>query len=159
MPPLPTQPILRRRWKAVVAGLSLLAVLAVGGIACFLKFGDYPGAWYSTYPAADGDWALTRKARTAKPLIDALHHYHDRHGKFPANVSQLAPLLPAGAVNGAGQNVGGWLYRPSAASDTFDASLRLGWDPSLVYHGTATAGTWAFEPGDGDPERPVVLHP
>jgi predicted lysophospholipase L1 biosynthesis ABC-type transport system permease subunit len=74
-------------------------------------------------------------------------------------VTQLVPFLPAGAVSVAGNNVKGWTYRPTATADTFDASLRLGWDPSLVYHGTATAGTWAFEPGDGSPERPVILHP
>jgi hypothetical protein len=89
MPLLTIRPKLRRRWKAIAIGLVLLVAAAVVGIACFLKFGDYPGAWYSTYAAADGDWALTRKARTGTPMINALHRYHDQNGHFPQRVCYI----------------------------------------------------------------------
>ena len=68
-------------------------------------------------------------------------------------------MMPAGVVDVARGTAGGWTYPPPGKSDTFDLRLRMGWDPSLVYHGTAASGTWAFEPGDGSPERTIVLNP
>ena len=160
MSPLPIRQSLRRRWRAIIAIVLLLAVLAVGGLAYFFfEFGGLVGGFPPTYSASDGDWALTHKARSAKPLINALRQYHNQHGKFPADLSQLVPLLPAGSVDQAFNNVNGWTYFPSPTSDAFDAHLRLGWDPSLIYHGTAQTGRWAFEPGDGTPEKPIALNP
>jgi hypothetical protein len=160
MSPLPARQSLRRRWIALTAIVLFLAFLFVGGIAYFFfEFGGLVGGFPPTYSASDGDWALTHRARSAKPLINALRQYHSQHGKFPANLSQLAPLLPPGSLDASGNYVDGWTYFPSPTSDAFDADLRLGWDPSLVYHGAAQTGQWAFEPGDGTPEKPIALNP
>lgn len=153
---VPIRQTLRRRWKLIVVSLSLLAVS--GGIYFFL-FSDTIGGMRPTYAAADGDARLTRHAKTALPVIAALRQYHGQHNGFPEDVAQLGPLLPAGAVNLASHSVEGWTYFSAPKSDTFELSLRLGWDPSLVYHGSAASGTWAFEPGDGSPEKPIVLDP
>jgi hypothetical protein len=156
---LPNRKWLRKQWKAIATILILPAIATTGGIVYIIEFTDYPWVWRSTYVPSDGDWALTRKARTAMPMIDALHQYHRLHGNFPSDVSQLAQLLPVGSVNSAGTSVNGWIYDPLAKADTFRLSLKVGWDPGLVYHGTGTSGDWAFEPGDGDPETKIALHP
>lgn len=45
------------------------------------------------------DWryaeSVKADARSAKPLIDALWAFHDRHGTFPTSLEEIRPALPA----------------------------------------------------------------
>jgi hypothetical protein len=38
-------------------------------------------------------------------------------------------------------------------------SYRLGWDPDLKYYSDGSESRWVFSPGDGSPEKTIVLKP
>ena len=53
-----------------------------------------------------------------------------------------------------------WLYYTSPDHpDKCTLWRKLGWDPALVWRRHRGGGSWAYDPGDGTPERPLKLVP
>ncbi len=51
----------------------------------------------------------------------------------------------------------GWLYYTSPDHpDRCTLWRKLGWDPALIWRRHRGGGSWAYDPGDGTPERPLT---
>ena len=117
--------------------------------------GDWPGGMRPSYQPRDHDPELTAYARTALPIIRSIQRHREKTGRLPT-CDELQLLLPSDESAPKDCYVyRGWLYRPSAQYYTL--ARRLGWDPSLRF--CSKDGSWTFCPGDGSPEKPVVLQP
>jgi hypothetical protein len=143
-----------------LSGVGLL--LAVGLAAYLLVFSDWPGGMRPTYAAADYDARLTREAANAMPLIAALNRYHDEHAGFPAHaadfISYLVSVSPR-PLTASTDDMLGWRYAQGEKGVSYILSRKLGWDASLRYHYDASGTRWVFDPGDGSPERTIILKP
>jgi hypothetical protein len=152
-----------RHRRLLILGVGLIAVvfsvlLVVGVVLFVLHYPELsPGGVSSTYNAVNGDWFLTRKARSAVPYMTAIERYRADHGAVPGKAKDLATYLSPGMIT-AGGTLGGWNYSTDNAGG-YTLSLRLGWDPSLEYHWNSGIGTWSFSPGDGTPEKIIKLNP
>jgi hypothetical protein len=160
------------RWRRIIIGLAALGGLALVAWIAVLALAFGIGGVGSGYRARDGDLLLTQVARSGLPMIAALEAYRGEHGTYPDpakedDISRLARHLPAamGPVRR-----GGWLefqagsgprwtyYRSNRSASGYTLSLKLGWDPRLIYHSDG-GGRWEFDPGDGRETKTVVLHP
>jgi hypothetical protein len=115
---------------------------------------DWPGGMRPTYNAVDHDARLTREARTAAATIAALQRYHAEHNAFPADQAALAVFFPPTP-----NEMPSWRYNRSSDGSGYTLSLRLGWDPDLVYEFDGTQPHWIFSPGDGSPSKTIRLNP
>jgi hypothetical protein len=53
-----------------------------------------------------------------------------------------------------------WLYYASPDHpDKCTLWRKLGWDRALIWRRHRSGGSWAYDPGDGTPERPLKLVP
>lgn len=142
--------------KKVVA-LSLAAALASTA---------EPGA---AEPAGSGP-ALGEVAREARQVIAVIDWFYVQHRACPqpsrpAEIAALQADLGDGyAAEPQGQFVEirgismrqGWLYYASAAHpEKCTLWRKLGFDPALIWRRRGGTAYWAFDPGDGRPERPV----
>lgn len=135
------------RVKQVLVG-GLVAT-GLGGVAAFVAWCVYffPGGLRSSYNAVDGDFLLTREARTAKPIIAAIEAYRREHGHVPPDLT---------VVPGARETA--WRY-VAVNPRAYALSLKLGWDPDLRYEVEGEVARWVFEPGDGSTTRTIALTP
>lgn len=144
-----------RRLLFATAGVALLLLLlSFAGFAGLWFVYMWPGGVRPNYNAVDHDLLLTYRAGTAKPIIEAVERYRHEQGAYPRDMTALAPSepMPAGTTE-----IHGWAY--GASADGYTLSLRLGWDPSLEYVVEGAASRWVFNPGDGSPEKTIVLRP
>ena len=127
----------------------LVAVLAIAGCS------EWPGGMRPTYPARDHDPRLTEYAKTALPLIAAIEAYHDRTTYVPSSLTEIAEDLPDTPSLGANapDQWRGWFY--DSRNDEYTLTKKLGWDPALIFR--SSDASWIFYPGDGSPEKIVVL--
>jgi hypothetical protein len=130
--------------RAKAAGLAItLAAVAVGVGALIGGRLHLVGGLPPTYNVTDHDARLSQEAATAQPLITALASYRAEHGQFPAEISVL------------GVASDGWVYATQPSG--YVLSKKLGWDPTLHYRFEQGRARWVFEPGDGSPEREIIL--
>jgi len=130
----------RRYRRALWAlGLSVLVIpsCAVVGFYAYM----WPGGVHPGYRAVDHDLYLTYRARSAKPVIEAVERNRRENGAYPPSVT----------------DTGEWRYTRTA--DGYVLDLRLGWDPDLLYLVEGNASRWVFEPGDGTEAKTIVLSP
>jgi hypothetical protein len=142
--------------------LAGLAALAIALPVCFLVFSEWPGGMRPTYDAKDHDPRLTRVAATARPVIVALARYHNDHAAFPPEAGDLASYLPRPpeeAEQPGPEYLLGWHSFNLKRDGGYVISYRLGWDPDLKYYSDGSESRWAFSPGDGTPEKTIVLKP
>jgi hypothetical protein len=142
--------------------LLLLGLAGAGALYYLLVVCEFPGGMRPSYQARNYDPRLTREASTATPAIAALNRYRSQHSAFPAAASQLAPYLPPAYATTIGLKesyVGRWNYWKTDNGQGYRLSLRLGWDPFLYYQYDGSKGHWVFVPGDGSPEKPIILKP
>jgi hypothetical protein len=143
----------------------LLVLLAVAGVAVLHDISGapkFPGGMPPTYNAANYDPRLTREASTATVVIAALNRYRSKHSAFPAAASQLAPYLPYATAASSSLRHGfvcGWYYEKTSNGRGYALSRSLGWVPCLRYEYHGSKGRWVFVPGDGTPEKPLILKP
>jgi hypothetical protein len=153
-----------------------LAVLAGLGATAALVFAVYLGSiggLSGSYRARDGDILLTQIARTASPVIIALARFRAAHQRYPdpardQDLAELSASLPPGLK---ATRVGRWLafdvgagpvwqyYPDTRTGASYTLSIKLGWDPRLVYFAGSGAGRWVFDPGDGSEQKDIVLQP
>jgi hypothetical protein len=122
--------------------------------------GEGPGGMPPTYNAADFDARLTREAKTATPVIEALRRYQSEHRSFPEDASALRAYLPTSTVitgQPPNQAVAGWCYDRQEAG--FTLTRKIGWDPCLRYRCFNGSNEWVFLPGDGSPDKTILLKP
>jgi hypothetical protein len=149
-----------------------LGAVAVAGILAVLAYLLGLGGLHPGYRARGGDLLLTRIARGALPIIDALDRFRKDRGAYPAKTEAearvLAAYLPTSAkIIRAGNwlmfDAGGlspWIYYPVEADGwAYSLSIKLGWDPRLVYLRNRDGARWVFVPGDGSDERAIALRP
>jgi hypothetical protein len=159
-----------RRAILGLAAVALAALLTLGAAFAYL-FGL--GGLHPGYRARNGDVFLTRVARGALPVMDALDRYRAANGTFPhpslaAEEAAIAAYLPSNVkIIRAGRwlvfEAGGlspWIYsRAAADGSAYSLSIKLGWDPRLVYRHSRDGAQWIFEPGDGSDVQPIALRP
>jgi len=158
-----------RRWEMLgLGGLVLILGVPVAGIL-LLRACEYPGGMRSDYPARDFDPRLTRIARTALPIMEALERYHGKTGSYPASLTELRAYLPVGAeineainmaylpvgvkMKEAGNGFMSWHYE--RLDPGYCIASKLGWDSALYYD--SQADQWIFHRGDGTPNVPIIL--
>lgn len=152
-------PTLKRVAVRLGAVVALLLTAACALIA-WLHFSEWPGGMRSSYDAADYDARLTRIARSATPLIDALNRYRVDHSAFPEEASGLAPYLPLEVIpKGRYAAIHSWIYSADQNRRGYSLWYKLGWDPSLNYRFDGSRGEWVFDPGDGSDSKVLLLKP
>jgi hypothetical protein len=140
-----------------LAGCIFAPILAIAG---FLWFVEWPGGMRPDYAAADYDPRLTQEAATAKPLIVALKRYHDDHSAFPAHAADLLSYLSSPPAQlSAPDYILDWDYYRLPKRGGYVLSRKLGWDPRLKYSCSGSESHWSFDPGDGSPEKTLLLKP
>jgi hypothetical protein len=153
---------IRRRWRLITA-IGLIVFVAVISISAVLLYPIWyelpPGGMSGTYAAADFDWRLTRKAKSAVPIIQAIDAFYKEHQAYPPDVKALAEYLPASMTKPGSEMIGVWGYRPDAPSAGYVLWQKLGWDPSLEFRSDHRKTFWVLEPGDGGPEKQIQLNP
>ena len=132
-----------------------LPILLFAGCGELLDFGGMRG----DYPAKDHDPKLTEIARKAGPIFSAVEEYYEQNSTYPDSLSDIEELLPAEGIE---RSIGGevfrfreWMY--IREPDGFRLYYVLGWDPRLFYD--SRDDTWTFAPGDGSPEKAIILDP
>jgi hypothetical protein len=159
-----------RREILGLAAVALAALLTLGAAFAYL-FGL--GGLHPGYRARDGDVLLTAVARGALPIVEALDQYRTTNGTFPdpnlaAEEAALAAYLPSTVrIIRAGRwlmfDSGGlspWIYsRAEVDGSAYSLSIKLGWDPRLVYRHSHEGIQWIFDPGDGSDATPITLRP
>lgn len=128
----------------------LLAALLLLACGCSRK---WIGGISSRYSAVDQDPWLTVQAGSALPLVEALQRYLAQNGHYPKEEADLVRFM---SLSSSGSPTA-WHYVPEISG--YRLFLQLGWDPSLVYEQSGTAAQWIFDPGDGSPEKEIVLQP
>jgi hypothetical protein len=83
-----------------------------------------------------GQLVLRGVAAQGRPLIDALEHYHQKHGAYPDKLKEL------------GKTDYGWSYY-SYDAQGYSISTNLGKEPMLNFKRTSKDSVWEFDPGDG----------
>lgn len=148
----------RIQTKRALLGLVLL--LIVGGALWLVTASNWPGGIRADYQPKANDKQLTEFAKTALPVIAELTSTRaaSKANQFPTNAAELV-VLSAGRLTLAGRGVNDWHYEPSPDGSAYLLSRKLGWDPKLVFRFDGKQGSWAFEPGDGSPEKLVLLKP
>lgn len=151
----------RIRTLGRILAVSLLVGVVVVAIRAFLvhsdPFNGWPGGIPPTYAATDGDPRLTREAKTVAPIRDAVKKCFAKHDTYPPNVAAFQGDPPSSAQVAPDGSVDGWRY--TSASTGFSLTRRLGWGPWLEYRWDGSIDAWIFNPGDGSPEKAIVLHP
>jgi hypothetical protein len=158
------------RWKTgLVIGTGAVAMIVAGGFAVLINvFGSSVG-----YQARDGDVHLTKIARGALPLIDAIERYRTEHAVYPdsrsdADMAALTSYLPGSQkvvhIGDRFEFDGGllprWIYSVwGQERAAYSLSIKLGWDPRMSYRRGASGAQWVFEPGDGNEEKVISLRP
>jgi hypothetical protein len=158
--------------RRAILGLAVAAVAAMLVCGAVLAYLMGLGGLSPGYRARDGDLLLTQIARSALPIIDALDRFRADRGAYPsrseAETTALTAYLPTGvkiirAGNWLMFDTGGlspWAYYPAEADNSaYTLSVKLGWDPRLVYLRNRDGPRWVFVPGDGSEEKPVALRP
>ena len=138
-----------RRLLFATAGVLMLSFAGAAGLWVVYL---WPGGVRPTYNAVDHDLLLTYRARSAKQIIEGVERYRLQHGDYAPD---LAALAPSEAMPAATTEIHGWGY--TASADGYTLSSRLGWDPSLEYVVEGAASRWVFSPGDGSPDKTIVL--
>lgn len=142
----------------LLAGLVLALVLAFA--VWLLGFSEWPGGMRPSYAAEDYDPRLTEVAATAKPVIAALQRYHDDHAAFPEHVADLVSYLASPSetlMTPRYEEILGWSY--TRLKTGYVLSRGLGWDPLLKYFQDESGARWVFDPGDGSPQKTILLKP
>jgi hypothetical protein len=123
--------------SVIAAGLFVF----IGATVFLLRFS--PGGMSSTYPAKDNDPKLLAYARNAAPIIKEIESIKNRTGRLPEKLDDVAapPKIA-------------YVYCMTE-SNSYTLTIKLGWDPSLVF--SSQDRSWAFDPGDGSPERKIRL--
>ncbi len=143
-----------KRTIFLLAGFVLLAGVTILWLLHLWLGPSFPG-----YHAVNHDWALTRVARRAAPIRQALDRFQRDHSTYPEDQFALAPYLRPNSVSKEQPLIDGWSYLRHTDDPGYSLSQSLGWDPLLVYDFDGTKSQWTFEPGDGSPGQPVVLDP
>jgi hypothetical protein len=158
------------RWKTgLVIGTGAVAMIVASGFAVLINVFGLSGS----YQARDGDVHLTRVARGALPLIDAIERYRKERAVYPdsrtdADMAALAPYLPGSVkvvhvcdrLEFDGGSLPRWIYSVwGQERAAYSLSIKLGWDPRLSYRREASGAQWVFEPGDGSKEKVISLRP
>jgi hypothetical protein len=105
------------------------------------------------------------EAATAKPLIAALNRYHDEHAVFPTHATDFVsylPSAPAPPLAPDTDDILDWHYTQGESGSGYVLTRKLvdpGWDPTLQYHHDGAQTHWVFDPGDGSPEKTIILQP
>jgi hypothetical protein len=158
--------------RRLFVALALIGIVVAAALVLAAHRSNV-GGLSGSYSARDGDAFLTRVAGSALPVIDALARFRAAHLRYPnpenqEDITVLSGFLPHGIkVTPIGDwlafDVGGgpaWQYRPnSPAGTSYTLSIKLGWDPRLVYFADADTTRWVFDPGDGSEEKAIALHP
>ncbi|HVR97593.1 MAG TPA: hypothetical protein VMW27_13325 [Thermoanaerobaculia bacterium] len=148
------------RLNLILAGFVIS--LAIAAVVYVLGFSEWPGGMRPDYDAKDYDPRLTRAAATATPLITALERYYDEHSAFPAQAADFVSYIPGPPVQPPAHPLGPileWRYTQFKKGASYVLSYKLGWDASLNYYRDGSGARWVFNPGDGSPEKPVLLKP
>jgi hypothetical protein len=150
------------RTKLILTLTGLLVVLPVASVVYIVGYKEWPGGMRPSYAAADYDPRLTRVAATAAPLIDALERYHDDHSAFPAHAADFVSYLsspPPEPPTPGSDYILDWQYFKHTTNVGYILYRSLGWDPTLQYHHDGSKAHWVFNPGDGSPEKNIILEP
>ena len=125
-------------------------------------------------PVHADDARLAVTAREARQVIAVIDwFYRDHHvcpqPSRPADLAVLQSELGDGySAEQRGQFVqirgismaAEWLYYTSPDHpDTCTLWRKIGWDPALIWRRERGGGRWAFDPGDGGPERTLKITP
>jgi hypothetical protein len=123
-------------------------------------------------PAADPKLAtIALEARGVVAVVDWFYVQH-RACPQPSRPDELATMRSdlgdGSAIEPRGQftEITGismaepWLYYTSPDHpDKCTLWRKLGWDPALIWRRARGGGSWAYDPGDGTPERALKLAP
>jgi hypothetical protein len=111
------------------------------------------------YHLVDYDPGITRDAAKVKPVIAALDRYHHHHGRFPTDLSQLAPYLPSrlGTPDLLKNNfVAGWEYY--SYRDKYWLHRKMGhYTLPPLYEYEGSNGRWFWD--TGKTKIPIRLNP
>lgn len=136
--------------KSLAHSFSLLTV-TIQLVAC----GEWSTGIPSSYLAEDYDPRLTVQASSAVPLIDAIKRYQADQSKLPSKGDDLKPFV---ATDPHAQNMSEeWHYIRN--SDGYRLYRKVGWDASLSFVQTKISSHWVFDPGDGRPDKQIILTP
>lgn len=137
------------------------------------------GALLSSPDAASADRAtddarLAEVAREARQVIAVIDWFYVQHRACPqpSRPDEIAALqadlgdgysaTPQGQfleIRGIAMP-SGWLYYASVGHpDKCTLWRKLGWNPALIWRREGGSARWAYDPGDGRPERPVRVAP
>ncbi|WP_133793615.1 hypothetical protein [Prosthecobacter fusiformis] len=89
-------------------------------------------------------------------MVKAVQRYETLRGHYPKEEADLITFMSSTPASREGI-LGGWHYVKDGMG--FRLNLSLGWDPSLIYVGSKSSAHWAFDPGDGTPEKVIILTP
>lgn len=155
-----TVPFMNQRIQTKRVLLGLVLLLVAGGAFWLVTANNWPGGFRSGYQPKAYDKQLTEFAKTALPVIAELTRARatSKSNQFPTSAAELVALSD-GRLALAGRGVNDWSYEPSPDGATFFLSRKLGWDPKLVFRFDGKHGSWVLEPGDGSPEKLVLLKP
>ena len=144
-----------RRAIKIAVGVAILP-LAFVAAPYVMNWLELPGSMPSDYPAKDYDARLTREARGAKPVIDALQRYYAKHSAYPEHAKDIVPFLSTHAI--AQENdLLGWKYSRSYNGPGYELCRELGWDIGLRFRCDPSQAQWVFDRGDGDAKVPIIL--
>jgi len=94
-------------------------------------------------------------AQTSWPVIAAIEHYHEDHGYYPA---QLSDLSPAYYKQKPEWYYEGWTIRENAQQYSLSILPGPGHDPLLRFSRCADGTSqWVYDPGDGSSETPLPI--
>jgi hypothetical protein len=132
-------------------GATLVLCCVTGWVLFFSGWLDYK--------AKDYDARLTRIAKTAKIAIGALERFHHDHSVYPADTAALAPYLSSTRPTPNAPEIAGWYYTRKADGSGYTLARKLSWDPCLLYEFDGAQAHWVFSPGDGGPDKTILLKP
>jgi hypothetical protein len=144
----------RTFYPAAILAVILAAVVVTHGLDIIRYALGIP-----VYHAVDYDPGITRDAATVKPVIAALNRYHQQHGRFPADLSQLVPYLPSGFGTPAAlknNSVHGWNYY--SYGNKYWLHRRFGRETlPPFYEDEGSNGHWFWD--TGKTKIPIRLNP
>jgi hypothetical protein len=125
----------------------------------------------TAFAAGGGEPQLATVAYEARRAVAIINDFYAEHHACPQptrpeELKQLQSDLGDGfsaerqgqfvELRGISMVSGPWLYYASPRHpDRCTLWRKLGWDPALIWRRHRYGANWAYDPGDGTPERPL----
>lgn len=139
--------------------LALVFLIIVGVVGLYILVYYYEWPISPPYSAKDFDRGLTKIAKTALPIINAMDNHFQRNGKYPEKFDEFKIYFP-NAIHFPDPDMetyeyNGWSYYRIKTETGYRLWRSLGRDPSLKY--ISDNKQWIFDPGDGTEVKSINL--